>query len=203
MRPVTLFLLLPLLTACGWQNDDLIRPRHVPDNSRSALDFTLPSITGEAIPLSRYRGNVILIVNTASKCGLTPQYRDLEALYQQYKDKGFVILGFPANDFMKQEPGDNRQILEFCERNYGVSFPMFGKISVKGGTIHPLYRYLTKKGENGLFNAPVKWNFQKFLLDRRGRLVAAIGPKRRVTDPEVRRLLEQQLAAGRQAAGSL
>lgn len=189
--------LLLLLTACGWQNDDLIRARHIPDNSRSALAFTMPSITGEAVPLSRYRGNVILIVNTASKCGLTPQYRDLEALFQEHKDKGLMILGFPANDFMKQEPGDNKQILEFCQQNYGVSFPMFAKISVKGDAIHPLYRYLTRKAENGLFNAPVKWNFQKFVLDRRGRLVAAIGPKRRVTDPEVRRLLEKLLTAAR------
>jgi glutathione peroxidase len=121
------FIALLLLTACGWRNDDLILARHAPAPGRSALDFTMVSLTGEAVPLSRYRGNVVLIFNTASTCGLTPQYRDLEALYQKHNDKGLVILGFPDNDFMKQEPGDSKQILEFCQQNYGVSFPAADK----------------------------------------------------------------------------
>src|SRR5690606_12476198 len=104
-------------------------------------------------------------VNTASKCGLTPQYKELEALYRQYKDQGLVIVGFPANDFMSQEPGTNEEIAEFCERNYGVTFPMMAKISVKGKEMHPVYAFLTQKSQNGLSDNKVEWNFQKYLID--------------------------------------
>jgi glutathione peroxidase len=140
------------------------------------------SITGEKVPLSTYSGKVLLLVNVASRCGLTPQYKELQALYEKYKEKGFVILGFPANNFLGQEPGTNDEIKTFCELNYGVSFPLFEKISVKGDDIHPLYKFLTSKKENSVFDAPVKWNFQKFLTDRQGRLVASFGPAVKVTE---------------------
>ena len=152
---------------------------------KNIYDFTMESIDGESIQLSAYKGKTILIVNVASKCGLTPQYEDLQELYSQYKDKGLVILGFPANNFMGQEPGSNDQIKQFCSSKFNVSFPMFSKISVKGRDIHPLYKYLTKKSENGKMDAPVQWNFQKFLIDKEGNLVESFAPGKRVSDPTV------------------
>ena len=126
-----------------------------------------------------------MIVNTASKCGLTPQYKELEALYQQYKDKDFVIIGFPANNFLKQEPGTNEEIATFCQVNYGVSFPMMSKISVKGKDMHPLYQFLTQKAKNGVMDSKVSWNFQKYLIGKDGHLEKVIDPKTLPNDPEV------------------
>jgi glutathione peroxidase len=126
-----------------------------------------------------------MIVNTASKCGLTPQYEDLEKLYQEYKDKDFVIIGFPANDFMKQEPGTNEEIAAFCQKNYGVSFPMMEKISVKGKEMHPVYQFLTQKSQNNLQDADVKWNFQKFLIGNDGKLEKVIEPTKKPYDKEI------------------
>ena len=117
-----------------------------------------------------------MVVNTASKCGLTPQYAKLQKLYDQYKDKNFVIIGFPANNFASQEPGTNSEIKEFCTKNYGVTFPMMAKISVKGKDMDPLYKWLTSKKENGVMDAPVKWNFQKFMIDENGHLVGMVPP---------------------------
>jgi glutathione peroxidase len=140
-------------------------------NTKTDLDLmNIPfkTITGETTSLSAYKGKVILIVNTASKCGFTPQYEGLEALYKKYKDKGFVILGFPENNFKNQEPGSNEEILKFCQSKYDVTFPMMSKISVKGKDIHPLYAALTEKSK---FPGDITWNFNKFLIDRNGNVV--------------------------------
>jgi glutathione peroxidase len=126
-----------------------------------------------------------MVVNTASKCGLTPQYKSLEALYQQFKDSNFVIIGFPANNFMGQEPGSNEEIAAFCAKNYGVSFPMMSKISVKGNDMHPVYQFLTSLNQNALQDNDVKWNFQKYLLDENGFLVRVIDPSMQPDDPSI------------------
>ena len=138
-------------------------------------DFTATSLDGENIPLTRFEGQVLLIVNTASKCGFTPQYKGLEALHRELSPRGFAVLGFPCNQFGAQEPGDARQIAEFCEREYEVSFPMFAKIDVNGSTAHPLYKYL-KGAKSGLLGSSIKWNFTKFLVDRSGTVVARHAP---------------------------
>ncbi len=151
----------------------------------SFYDFKVTTIDGKEIQLSQFKGKKIMVVNTASKCGFTPQYEALEKLYEQYKHQNFVILGFPANNFMNQEPGTNAEIKEFCTKNYGVSFPMMAKISVKGKDIAPLYKWLTNKSENGVMDAPVKWNFQKFLIDENGNLVKVFPPKTKPNSPEI------------------
>lgn len=140
-------------------------------------DFTVNNIYGEEIALSQFKGKKILIVNTASQCGLTPQYETLEELFKEYGGDNFVIIGFPANNFGAQEPGTNEEIQQFCQKNYGVSFPMMAKISVKGDDMHPLYQYLTNKDKNGVEDAPVSWNFQKFLIDEDGNYVRMVPPQ--------------------------
>jgi glutathione peroxidase len=137
----------------------------------SIYSFKVESLTGGTIDLSKYKGKKILIVNTASKCGFTPQYKELEALYEKYKGK-MVIIGFPANNFGAQEPGTNSEIATFCKQNYGVSFPMAAKISVKGNDMAPIYHWLTEKKYNKFSDNTVKWNFQKYLLDEKGNMVA-------------------------------
>ena len=154
-------------------------------NDQTIYQFEVEDITGKAFPLSNLQGKKVMIVNTASKCGLTPQYKELEALYQQYKDKDFVIIGFPANNFLKQEPGTNDEIATFCQVNYGVSFPMMSKISVKGKDMHPLYQFLTQKAKNGVMDSKVSWNFQKYLIGKDGHLEKVIDPKTLPNDPEV------------------
>jgi len=152
---------------------------------QSFYDFKVQTITGDSISLSQFKGKKIMVVNTASKCGFTPQYEGLEKLYKTYKDQNFVIIGFPANNFFRQEPGSNEEIASFCKMNYGVTFPMMAKISVKGKDIHPLYKWLTTKDENGVMNAKVKWNFQKFLIDENGNLVKMFPPKTKPTDDKI------------------
>ena len=139
------------------------------------LGFTMRSIDGADIPLSAYSGKVILLVNVASKCGYTPQYKDLEELYRKYKDRGLVILGFPANNFGSQEPGTDAEIKAFCSTTYNVTFPMFSKISVKGEDQHPLYRFLTSETTDPKFAGDVRWNFTKYLVDRNGTVVGKFG----------------------------
>jgi len=151
--------------------------------------FTIKDISGKDVALEQFKGKKVLIVNTASKCGFTPQYAQLQELYSRYKDKGLVVIGFPANNFAKQEPGSNEQIREFCTENYGVSFPMMSKISVKGDDIHPLYQWLTLKDKNGKEDSKVKWNFQKYLIDEKGQLVAHFSPKTKPLDPKIIELL--------------
>ena len=138
-------------------------------------DFTAKSLAGEDVPLTQFAGKVLLIVNTASKCGFTPQYRGLEALHRELAPRGFAVLGFPCNQFGGQEPGDAKQIEQFCASNYDVSFPMFAKIDVNGSTAHPLYNYL-KSEKSGLLGSSIKWNFTKFLVDRSGKVVARFAP---------------------------
>ena len=144
---------------------------------KSLHNFKVLDIQGEEFDLAQLVGKKVLLVNTASKCGLTPQYKELEELYTQYGGDEFTIIAFPANNFLSQEPGSNEEILEFCQMNYGVSFQMMSKISVKGSDIHPLYSWLTKKSENGVLDSNVKWNFQKYLIDENGMLVNMIEPK--------------------------
>jgi len=143
-------------------------------------DFTATSLAGEDVPLKRYEGQVLLIVNTASACGFTPQYKGLEALQRTLGARGFSVLGFPCNQFGGQEPGDAKQIEQFCASNYAVSFPMFAKIEVNGSGAHPLYQYL-KSEKSGLLGSSIKWNFTKFLIDRSGKVVARHAP---TTSPE-------------------
>jgi glutathione peroxidase len=143
-------------------------------------NFTATSLAGEEVPLRRFEGRVLLIVNTASACGFTPQYKGLEALHLALAPRGFSVLGFPCNQFGGQEPGDSRQIEEFCSSNYAVTFPMFAKIDVNGGNAHPLYQYL-KDAKSGLLGSSIKWNFTKFLVDRSGQAVARHAP---TTKPE-------------------
>jgi len=143
---------------------------------KTFYDYTVTTIDGEQFPLSQLKGKKVLVVNTASKCGNTPQYEDLENLYQTYGGEKFTIIGFPANNFMSQEPGTNDEIKQFCTSKYGVTFPMMSKISVKGSDIAPLYKWLTSKEENGVMDAPVKWNFQKFMIDENGNLAGMVAP---------------------------
>jgi glutathione peroxidase len=148
----------------------------------TAHDFHATSLDGKPVPLEEFAGKVILIVNTASQCGFTPQYEGLEALYRKYRDRGLVVLGFPCNQFGAQEPGSATQIGSFCEKNYGVSFPMFEKIDVNGDAAHPLYQWL-KKSKRGLLGSQrIKWNFTKFLLDRRGNAVERYAPVKKPQD---------------------
>lgn len=145
----------------------------------SVYDFEAKSINGETISLDRYKGKVLLIVNTASKCGFTPQYEQLQTLFERYKDVGFVILGFPCNQFMAQEPGDELDIDSFCRLNYGVTFPMFSKVEVKGDDIHPLFEYLINEAPGVLGSKGIKWNFTKFLINKEGKVVKRSAPKTR------------------------
>lgn len=136
--------------------------------TKSFYDFTVKTIDGKDLPLSTFKGKKVLVVNVASKCGFTPQYAKLQELYEKYKEHNFVIIGFPANNFLHQEPGSNEEIGQFCKLNYGVTFPMMAKISVKGEDMAPLYQWLTQKNLNGKKNSSVKWNFQKFMIDENG-----------------------------------
>ena len=154
--------------------------------------FTLNSIDGKPSPIADYKGKVVLIVNVASQCGYTPQYSALEAIYEKYKDQGFVILGFPANNFGAQEPGTNEEIKTFCTRKYSVTFPMYSKISVKGADQAPLYSYLTKETGAGI-SGEIKWNFTKFLVDRDGKVVQRFEPAVTPDSKEVTGAIEKQL----------
>ncbi|HPO12320.1 MAG TPA: glutathione peroxidase [Candidatus Hydrogenedentes bacterium] len=160
----------------------------------SALDFSVKDIDGRDVSLSTYKGKVAMIVNVASKCGNTPQYEQLEALHEKYSGKGLAILGFPANNFKSQEPGTNEEIKAFCTLKYNVKFDMFAKISVKGEDIAPLYHFLTATEHNGEFGGEIQWNFTKFLLNRKGEVVARFEPKTKPDDPEVIKAIEAALA---------
>jgi glutathione peroxidase len=142
-------------------------------------------IDGNRFELSSLKGKKVLVVNTASKCGLTPQYEQLQNLFETYGDKKFTIVGFPANNFANQEPGSNDEIAEFCQKNYGVEFPMMSKVSVKGDDIHPVYQWLTKKSKNGVLDSEIGWNFQKYLIDENGQLVDMVDPKTKPDDEKI------------------
>jgi glutathione peroxidase len=162
-------------------------------NESSILDFALPDIGGIETPLRGFSGKVLLVVNVASKCGLTPQYVGLQALYTRFMEKGLVVLGFPADNFLHQEPGSEKQIQEFCSTTYGVTFPLFSKISVKGKNIHPLYRFLTERATNPDFAGKIGWNFAKFLTDRGGKIVARFEPRLDPLDPKIVAAIEKIL----------
>ena len=159
-------------------------------NTQPIYQFKIKDITGSDFDLNQYKGKKILIVNTASKCGLTPQFEKLEALYQKYKDQNFVILGFPTNDFLSQDPGSNTEIAEFCKLNYGVTFPMMSKVVVKGDSIEPLFKYLTTKTENGLSDFVVEQKNKKFLINEEGKLDKVVSPKTDPTDAEITNWIE-------------
>jgi glutathione peroxidase len=162
--------------------------------SPSVLNFKMRDIDGKDVKLKKYKGNVLLIVNTASKCGYTPQYEGLQATYEKYKDQGFYVLGFPANNFGGQEPGTEKEIKEFCTSKYKVTFPMFAKISVKGEDQDPLYAFLTSKDTNPAFAGDITWNFNKFLIDRKGNVVARFSSKDTPESEAVTQAIEKYLA---------
>lgn len=157
----------------------------------SVYDYSGKTITGHDKPIADYKGQVLLIVNTASKCGFTPQFKGLEAIYEKYKDKGLMVLGFPCNQFLNQDPGSDAQISEFCELNYGVTFPMFAKIDVNGDNAHPLFKHLTSAAPGLLGSKAVKWNFTKFLVDRNGKVISRYAPATKPEDiaADIERLL--------------
>lgn len=158
-----------------------------------ALNFKMKNIDGESVDLEDYEGNVVLIVNVASRCGLTPQYAGLEQLYDKYKEKGFVVLGFPCNQFAGQEPGTDAEIKQFCSTRYDVSFPMFSKIEVNGDGAAPLYKYLTGKAVEPAGKGNISWNFEKFLVDRDGNLIARFSPRTKPSDAELIKAIESNL----------
>ncbi len=161
--------------------------------NQTVYQFTVQDIHGKDVSLDQFKGKVLLIVNVASECGYTPQYADLQALYESHKDKGLVVLGFPANEFGAQEPGTNAEILTFCSTKFGVDFPMFSKIVVKGEDQHPLYKFLTHSDLNGSVDADMKWNFQKFLISREGKVLRSIKPGMSVNDEEAHAAIEAAL----------
>ena len=186
MKLFTLLMLPAMLAGCT------VAPREAP--MVGFYDIEVERITGESIKLETYKGKTLLIVNTASKCGFTGQYDGLQKLYETYRDKGFEVLGFPSNDFLRQEPGSNEDIQSFCRINYGVTFPMFAKISVKGSQQHPLYHFLTSKDSNPEFGGKISWNFNKFLVSPEGKVVARFGSRTKPDDKELVVAIEAQLA---------
>jgi len=158
---------------------------NIEQETENIYQYQVTDLYGESFDFSDLKGKKVMVVNTASECGLTPQYEHLQKLYDTYKDKNFVIVGFPANNFGGQEPGSDAQIASFCKENYGVTFPMMSKISVKGGDMHEVYHFLTEKQKNGLQDSEVAWNFQKYLLDEKGELVMVVPPKTLPTDPSI------------------
>ncbi|HUU26959.1 MAG TPA: glutathione peroxidase [archaeon] len=160
----------------------------------SPLQFTMADIDSQMVDLTSYKGKVVLIVNVATKCVFTPQYAALEGLYRRYQDRGFVILGFPANNFLLQEPGPNSEIKDFCKSTYGITFPLMSKVSVAGKDICPLYRYLTSEKTNPGYAGELPWNFTKFLVGRQGKVVARFLPENRPQDEAVIKAIEQALA---------
>ena len=190
-----------LVAKPGDISDTVKEPSKMPaepskDNSPvSPLDFTLQKIGGGEMKLSELRGKVVMLVNVASRCGLTPQYEALQATYEKYKDQGFVVVGIPANNFGMQEPGTDAEIQEFCSTKYRVTFPMASKISVGGGDKHPLYKFLTEQETAKEFAGDVEWNFAKFLVDRNGNLMARFASKTKPGDPKVTEAVEKALAA--------
>ena len=163
----------------------LLLPSGVALSQKSFHDFKVTDINGQTFDMASLKGKKVLVVNTASKCGLTPQYEALQELYDKYGSGKFIIIGFPANNFMKQEPGPNEEIAEFCKKNYGVTFPMMSKISVTGNDMAPIYKWLTQKDQNRVMDSKISWNFQKYMIDEEGRLVDFVNPKIKPDDPKI------------------
>lgn len=184
MKKIFLGLISLISFACNNQKQAQIDQNTTMEKG-TIYDFTVENIDGEPFNLADLKGKKVMIVNTASKCGFTPQYAELEEIYEKYKDQNFTIIGFPANNFMSQEPGSNEEIKEFCQLNYGVTFPMMSKISVKGNDMHPLFQFLTQKSKNGVSDNEVKWNFQKYLIGEDGTLEHVFYSKTTPDDPEI------------------
>jgi glutathione peroxidase len=191
-------LLLPALAvltaALAWAPLAIVSAGDPPKKPASVLDFRVKDIDGKDVDLARFRGKVLLIVNTASQCGYTPQYKDLESIYEKYKSQGLEVLAFPANEFGSQEPGTDEQIKEFCSTNYKVGFPLFSKIVVSGKQIHPLYEYLTSTTTNPRFAGPIPWNFTKFLVNRKGEVIDRFEPNDNPAAARVTGAIEKALA---------
>ena len=187
MKKISLLIAILILSSCQnqAQNNNKAMETQKPVQSQTIYQFKVTDLYGKEFDFSTLKGKKLLIVNTASECGLTPQYKDLEAIYSKYKDKNFVIIGFPANNFGSQEPGSNEQIAKFCQMNYGVTFPMMSKISVKGKDIHEVYKFLTQKDKNGLQDSQVEWNFQKYLINEDGELIKVLSPRVLPIDSEI------------------
>lgn len=168
---------------------------HAADSKQpsGALDFEVSTIEGETVDLEKYKGKVVLIVNVASKCGLTPQYEGLQAMYEKYQDKGFVVLGFPCNQFKGQEPGSDAEIKQFCTTKYDVSFPLFSKLEVNGEDAAPLYKYLTAQNTEPVGSGEISWNFEKFLIGRDGKVAARFSPRTKPEAPELVKAIESEL----------
>jgi glutathione peroxidase len=182
---LSLCLVLCAFTGFSQNKSTLKKTENKTAMSQSIYQFKVEDLSGKPFDFASLKGKKIMVVNTASKCGLTPQYKDLEAIYEKYKDQNFVIIGFPANNFASQEPGSNKEIATFCEMNYGVTFPMMSKISVKGKDMDPVYEFLTQKSKNGLQDSEVEWNFQKYLINEKGQLEKVISPQTLPTDASV------------------
>ena len=190
-----LVFLATFLTVAAYQFGFIFNPSPTePPKERSMYEFTMKDIDGSDVKLDAYKGKVAMIVNVASKCGLTSQYEGLQSLYDKYKDKGFVILGFPANNFLGQEPGTEKEIKDFCTLNYKVTFPMFSKISVKGRDQHPFYTFLTNMQSNPGFDGDITWNFEKFLADKSGKIIARFSPQTTPEDPKIVDAIESALS---------
>lgn len=187
MKRISLFIAVLILSSCQNQAQNNIKAMEMQKSAQTQTiyQFKVTDLYGKEFDFSTLKGKKLLIVNTASECGLTPQYKELEAIYCKYKDKNFVIVGFPANNFGSQEPGSNEQIAKFCKMNYGVTFPMMSKISVKGKDIHEVYKFLTQKDKNGLQDSQVEWNFQKYLINEKGELIKVLSPSVLPTDSEI------------------
>lgn len=168
-----------------------------PKKPSSVLDFHVQDIDGKSVELSKYKGDVLLVVNTASQCGFTKQYKGLEEVYEKYKSQGFEVLAFPANEFGQQEPGTNAEIKTFCSSNYNVSFPLFAKIVVGGDGIHPLYKFLTSRETDPKFAGPISWNFAKFLVNRKGEVIARFDPQDAPESAKVTKEIEKALKASK------
>jgi glutathione peroxidase len=185
------FYLLGLLSLMSCQNQaqkqitSVENTKNVSMEKQTIYQFKVKDLEGNEFDFASLKGKKILVVNTASKCGLTPQYKDLETIYKQYNNKNFVVIGFPANNFMSQEPGTNAEIGAFCQKNYGVSFPMMSKVSVKGDDMCELYKFLTQKSKNGLQDSEVEWNFQKYLISEKGELEKVVPPNVLPTDDQI------------------
>jgi glutathione peroxidase len=191
----TIFLIVISLFLIIWACKSKTGTPEVSDNTiekQNIYQFKVKDLSGNEFDFASLKGKKIMVVNTASKCGLTPQYTALEAIYEKYKDQNFVIIGFPANNFLWQEPGTNEEIGAFCSKNYGVTFPMMSKISVKGSDMHEIYQFLTQKAKNGLKDSDVSWNFQKYLINENGELDKVISPRTVPTDPEIINWIEQK-----------
>ncbi len=182
-------ILIPIITSSMFSKED---QKGVV--MKSIYDFAMKDIDGKEVKMENYKGKVMLIVNVASKCGFTSQYEGLQKIYLQYKERGLEILGFPANNFLGQEPGTNEEIKQFCSLNYNVTFPMFSKISVKGKDIAPLYKFLTDKETNPEFSGSISWNFNKFLINREGKIVARFGSRAKPESEEVIQAIEKALS---------